>query len=412
MSIPSTQGQTSQQNLTKVHSTSFKLPVWLIVLVVGLPIFSETVYSPALPDIAQALGVSDSWVEYTLTIYLFGFALGTFFWGRWSDKWGRRPCMLAGLLIYVVGCLGCYLSASIEMLMISRLVQAFGGSTGSVLGQAISRDAFHGPALGKMYATVGAALAIFPAAGPVVGGVIDQRFGWSAIFLFLIGAGIFVLTCVAGLLPETHTHENRQKVSLLATFLRMIKDPHVLGCGLLVAIGNGIAFSYFAEGPFVMIELLGLTPSEFGLSFMGMAGASFLGGVINRRLHNHYGTVQILNYGIAAMVIAAFLMVGLVFTVENKDILIAGILGCMMLFGGGTALLNSNSLSLSLVAYKNSVGTASSLFGFYYYTLISVATLGMGYLHQDTLYPMPLYFAGLCLALIFIKKLMVREVGH
>ncbi len=109
--------------------------LWLIILIVGLPLLSETVYTPSLPDIAHALSVSDSLAEYTLTIYLFGFALGTLIWGKLSDKWGRKPCLVAGLNIYLIGCLGCYLSDTIFWLMVSRFIQAFGGSVGSVLGK-------------------------------------------------------------------------------------------------------------------------------------------------------------------------------------------------------------------------------------------------------------------------------------
>jgi DHA1 family bicyclomycin/chloramphenicol resistance-like MFS transporter len=160
--------------------------IWLIVLIVGLPQLCETVYTPSLPDIAHALKTSAPMVEYTLTIYLLGFAVGTLFWGNISDRLGRKPCILAGLFIFMVGSLGCYFSHSIGTLMMNRLVQAFGGSIGSVLGQAICRDAFHGVALGRVYSTTGSALALFPALGPLCGGLIADTVGWRNIFIFLI----------------------------------------------------------------------------------------------------------------------------------------------------------------------------------------------------------------------------------
>src|SRR5438105_5944435 len=129
--------------------------IWLIVLIVGLPQLSETVYTPSLPDIADGMKTSEAMVEYTLTIYLLGFAIGTLFWGILSDKIGRKPCVLAGLLIFIVGCIGCYYSSTITELMLARFIQALGGSIGSIIGQAICRDAFHGQSLGKAYSLIG-----------------------------------------------------------------------------------------------------------------------------------------------------------------------------------------------------------------------------------------------------------------
>lgn len=377
--------------------------VWLIVLIVGLPQLSETVYTPALPDIARALRTSDAMVEYTLTIYLFGFALGTLFWGRVSDKYGRKPCLLIGLGLYLLGCVGCYASTSIEMLMLSRLLQSFGGSVGSVLGQAICRDAFHGQALGKMYATTGTAIAIFPAIGPTIGGVIDQNFGWPSIFLFLILFGIFVSLCTLMKLEETHPHASRSRVSLRSTAKRMVKDSRVLILGFLVAGGNGISFSYCAEGPFFMIEMLGLSPSQYGNTFLIMSGTGIAGGFLSRWLHNYRSSEEILHYGLWVLLITMIVFAGGIgvsaFISMPREILIGFTVIVMAFTGMGFSLTLANALAISLQDYRQVIGTASSLFGFAYYVMISLFTFGMGYLHNDTLYPMPLYFLGIAVAM-------------
>ena len=385
--------------------------LWLLVLIVGLPQLSETVYTPALPDIAHSLGVSDAWVEYTLTIYLFGFAVGTLLWGKLSDRFGRKPCMLLGLATYIIGCIGCYFSGSITTLMISRFIQAFGGSTGSVLGQAICRDAFHGSERGKVFSTIGSALAFSPAVGPVIGGLIDQTFGWPSIFIFLITFGILVFGATLFRLPETLVAQNSTQETLWTLMHRMARDTRLIGFALLVAGCNGIGFSYYAEGSFYLIDLLGLSPAVYGLTFLGIAAAGMTGGYLSRRLHDTNDSHTILGWGIwivgivsSLFMISAFALLG--YNAPKIAFIILTIASMIGIFLG-IGIMIPNALSLSLEDYRSSIGTASALFGFVYYCLISALTLGMGLIHNGTLVPMPVYFCIIAIAMIVIFKACV-----
>jgi Bcr/CflA subfamily drug resistance transporter len=393
-------------------------PLWLLILIAGLPQVSETIYSPSLPDIAHSLAVPDSWVEYTLTIYLAGFAVGTLFWGKLSDRLGRKPCLLIGIAVFILGCVGCYFSTSITQLMISRFLQSFGGSTGSVLGQAITRDVFRGVERGKVYSTVAAALFLSPAIGPFIGGAIDQFFGWTSIFLVLMIAGILVFLSTMFKLPETHS--NRTASTSLSKIARnLIRDKHVLGYGLVVAAANGIHFSYYAEGPFYLIDLLGLSPSVYGLTFIGFGFMGILGAWLSRTLHQYFSSKSILWKGILIQLSAVsfFLIATLTLEIFPLPPLISIIVtvGSMATLSAGTAMIVPNCLSLALEDYQHAVGTASSLFGFFYYTLASLMTLFMGLLHNDTKYSMPLYFFGIVLLILvvflqFINKEEKKEL--
>jgi Bcr/CflA subfamily drug resistance transporter len=388
--------------------------IWLIVFIVGLPQFSETVYSPALPDIAHDLKVHESLVEYTLTIYLFGIGLGTLFWGKLSDTVGRKPCVLAGILIFIMGCIGCYFSTSIEMLLLSRLIQAFGGGIGSVLGQAICRDSFHGPEAGKAFSIIGSSLAIFPAIGPMIGGVIAQQFGWSNIFLFLTAVGIILMICVALKLPETHHKENRLSTSLLKISLALAKDKKVLALGLIVGASNGLMFSYFAEGPFYLIEILGLSPSMFGFSFLGIAASSMAGGILSKKLNQSIDSILIMKYGLIITFFSTLIFSLLilwhvyVFQFSTLSVVILTVLAQMATMFG-VCMSTSNALAICLQQYKWCIGTASSLFGFFYYSLISLFTLGMGFLHNGSLLPMPLYFFVMALFGFLVHRYIYRH---
>ncbi len=389
--------------------------IWLIVLIVGLPQLSETVYTPSLPDIVQTLQTSESMVEYTLTIYLFGFALGTLFWGKISDHYGRKPCVIVGLLIFMVGCVGCYFAPTIEMLMASRLIQAFGGSIGSILGQSICRDAYQGPALTKVYASMGSALALFPALGPVCGGMIAEHYGWSAIFVFLLICAIILGLVVMIKLPETHPKHNRSPIAMLDVFSRLACDKKVIGFGLIVAGCNGILFSYFAEGSFYLIEELGLSPSKYGLSFMLVASATLAGGMLSRKLHAQYSAKKIMFAGLMIMSIGASLSSGMAIVNHMLYLLppymmIIVTLASQMIIAFGICMATSNALAMALVDYKYAIGTASSLFGFFYYVLISAFTLGMGLLHNGTLLAMPIYFLSICAFMLLMSCLLLRNL--
>lgn len=388
--------------------------IWLIVLIIGLPKLSETAYTPSLTDIATSLNISASMAEYTLTVYLLSFAIGTLFWGKLSDRIGRKPCILAGLIIFIIGCALCYTAQTIEILMISRLVQAFGGSVGSVLGQALCRDAFSGPALGKGYSATGSALALFPAIGPAIGGFLAQNYGWQSVFAFLTLVTVALVIVVAFRLPETHHKHLRQKVSVMHLLKEMMTDRKVIGYGLIVAGCNGISFGYFAEGPFFLINMLGLSAQEYGFSFILLAAATMLGGIFSKRLHDFFSSKRIMDYGLyiiffSSLLFSLAMLANKYFIEMDKFELIAVTLILQSFVMFGICVATSNALALSLVDYRHAIGTASSLFGFCYYAVISFFTFIMGELHDGTLLPMPLYFLGISIFMALVSRMLIAS---
>ncbi|MCF8462686.1 MAG: multidrug effflux MFS transporter [Rickettsiaceae bacterium] len=392
-------------------------PIWLIVLLAGLSTLSETIYIPSLPDIAVDLRTSESMVEHTLTIYLIGFTFGILFWGNLSDKIGRKPCVIYGLSIYIMGCIGCYFSSDIQTLMLCRFVQSFGGSIGSVLGQSITRDAFLGSELAKVYATVSTALAIFPAIGPIIGGNIAQNFAWNNIFLFLIIFAVIFIILVVIKLPETNKFRRDSRASsLLKVALRISKDFKVIGLGFIVAICNGLVFSYCAEGPFYLMKTLGLSSSEYGLSFVAIAASIMLGGFISKKLHKKaYSSKAIMTYGIN--IILLFSIIFSIFILAHSyvvklplNFLIGVTISSQMMINLGICMTSSNALTLALQDYRDITGRASSIFGCFYYFFTSLFTFIMGALHNGSLITMPIYFLVLACFMLIFNKIMCSEI--
>jgi MFS family permease len=176
----------------------------------------------------------------------------------------------------------------------------------------------------------------------------------------------------------------------------MLRDPQVIRYGLIVGIYNGIIFSYYTEGPFYFIRTLGLSTTAYGRTFIALALMGVCGGYISRRLHRRMPAFDVLRQGVTICFVAtcAFILPlsMAIWGASSPFLLITSTILCMMILLFGRTIAISTTLSLALENYQKTLGTASALFGFFYYGLMSLVTFGMGMLHNQTLIPMPLYF--------------------
>lgn len=386
-----------------------KPAIWLITIIALVPQLSEAIYTPALPEIADSLKTSIQLTEHTLAIYLLGFAFGVFLWGTRADAIGRRPTLLMGYGLFCVACMGCYASRSIESLLFWRFIQGLGGAVGSVGGQTIARDSFTGKQRGVVFSTIGMVITLGPALGPVVGGMIVQNFHWSVVFIILMLTGAFVWASILRKLPETHPdYEQRHQRARWATVLKtMIKDPQVLTCGFIVGGLNGIAFSMYSEGPFYFIEMLKISPTQYGMIYPLTGTAGILGSLISRHLNKQGKTPIALIYMglkiqttaiIGLTLLTWFDFISVTDITQSLYLSVALITVIMFPFG----LTIPNALSLALTKYGKVAGTAGALFGGYYYSLIALFAGGMGIFRNGTLLAMPLYFCGISIITMMV----------
>ncbi|AIQ77111.1 multidrug effflux MFS transporter [Paenibacillus odorifer] len=383
----------------------------LMIVLVAFPQISETIYTPSLPDIAVALGSTNSSVQLTLSIYFIGFALGVFSWGWLSDFIGRRSSMLAGVLVYGMGSLMCFYSESIHLLLVSRFIQAFGAATGSIITQTILRESVSGNKRHVMFAQISAVIAFTPAVGPLIGGWVDQAFGFRAVFFTLVMMSVLLFMYAFWKLPETTDVSMRKKVAILPIVKKMLALPRVLVFGLLIGGINGILFSYYAEAPFIFIEHFQISPGVYGFLGIIVALASIVGAMISKRLLTLYAPEKIIHIGCIVMAGGALLLTIASSLVSLPDmIVIVCILITLfvLLMGAGIAL--PNCLSLALVQFQDVVGTAGAIFSLGYYLLVSLATWGMSALHNGSLLTMPIYFLGISGGMWLLgKKFIVVE---
>ncbi len=380
----------------------------LMIVLVAFPQISETIYTPSLPDIADALGVSNSSVQLTLSIYFIGFALGVFCWGWISDIIGRRPAMLGGLVFYGIGSALCFYADTISILISSRFIQAFGAATGSIITQTILRESVSGNRRHGMFAQISAVIAFTPAVGPLIGGWVDQVLGFRAVFFVLVAMSIGLFIYAYARLPETTQPAARQRIAIWPVVKRIFASPTVLVYGLLIGGINGVLFSYYAEAPFIFIGHFQMTPGLYGFLGIIVALASILGAMISKRLITTHPPQQIIYIGCSVMLMGAFLLM-IVCTLPLPISMLAMsimVTVFILLLGSGIAL--PNCLSLALVDFQDVIGTAGAIFSLGYYLLVSVITSGMSLLHNESLLTMPLYFLVLTIMMWISAKKYIR----
>ncbi|EGR0032577.1 multidrug effflux MFS transporter [Vibrio parahaemolyticus] len=356
-----------------------KPSIGLMVVMLMFPQIVETIYSPALGDIAQSFSVTYTQAAQTLSIYFTAFAIGVVVWGLLADKWGRRPTMLVGLLVYGLSALVAMQTDRFDVVMLARALSAFGIAVGSVVTQTMLRDSFSGEELGKVFGVMGIGISVSPVIGMLLGGQLTALGGqltalggYQTVFftLFVMALGLFVYNVFK--LPETQIQ--KQPLNMGSLLGRMLRDAQIWQSTLLVALYNIALFSYYQLGAFTF-EALGFSSSEFGYSGVVLGLGTFVGSLLNKFILGK-GRAQTSLLWIASIL---FLAGGFgVFWAQTSIWFLVPMLLVVMAFG----IAIPNVLSAALVDYKQQVGSAGAVFGLMYYLLIG-SGLGLAGIIQN-----------------------------
>lgn len=249
--------------------------------------FTIDTYLPSFPFIGADLQATPAQMQQTLSLYLFTLAFMTLFHGTLSDSFGRRPVILASLAVYVLTSIGCALATSLPQLLFWRAVQGLAAGAGIIVGRAIIRDSFSGHEAQRLMSLVTMIFGVAPAIAPVIGGWLQDWFGWRAIFWFLATYGVVLFFAAARRLPETHLSAVRQPFQarpLLRNYLRLGSDPKLVLLCLVIAFNFSGFFLYVVSAPAVIYGLLGMSEKDFAWLFVpGISGVMF-GAFLSGRL--------------------------------------------------------------------------------------------------------------------------------
>ena len=329
---------------------------------------ASTIFLPGLPSIAVELEIPRSVVQIMVPVYLAAFASTQLIIGPLSDKFGRKPIVLLGILLFTFASYLCANANDIQTLLLCRVAQATGACSTLVISRAIIRDTSEGLAAAKAMSYVAIAMAVGPIMAPFIGGFLTGWFSWRATFLFTTLIGFVVLILISINLKETLPKEMRNppKLSTLySNYLELLKNKKFTAYSLITAFASGAMQAYVVSSPIIFIVLMGVSPESFGFYVMVMPSLFVLATFTSRKLMDYISVDQIIIIGgifsCSGGVLQLFFGISEVQT--PMPVLIA-----FAISNFGTGLVLGNCYASALNSVKPEIaGSASALGGFLHF---------------------------------------------
>lgn len=380
-----------------------------VAAMVALGPLSTDMYLPALPGIAAELAADAGQVQLTLSIFLVGFACAQLVFGPLSDRFGRKPVLLASLVLFLLSSIACALATDIYTLIFFRFIQALGGSAGPVLGRAMVRDIHGAKNSGKVLSHIGSAMALAPAIAPIAGGYMTVYWGWPSIFWFLALFGFAACALLQLKIAETAPVEFRHPRSIAkitADFAALLGDRHYLGYTLTCTFSFAGLFAFLSGSSFVIIEYFAIAEEKFGLLFALVVGGYLTGTLVGSRLSHQLGHKKLVFIGAIIVLLAGSAM--FLFASGRPQNVVTVILP-MMCFMVGVGLVMPQSMAGALVDYPHIAGSASGLLGFLQMGIAAIVGVFVGHGYDGTPFIMTSTIALMGLLTLVIYGLLIHR---
>ncbi|AIA75590.1 multidrug effflux MFS transporter [Halomonas sp. XH26] len=368
----------------------------LVAANTALAPFAIDAYLPAIGVLAENINASIHHTELSISMFLFGFAIGQLCFGPLSDRVGRKPVLLSGLVVFMLASLMITTVDSLTSLLVWRFIQALGGGACVVNSAAIVRDCFSGREAAKVMSTMAMIMMLAPLVAPAVGSILLHIAGWWLIFVFLAAYAGFLLWLLGTRLPETRdtnlpAASPRQVIRNYASVL-----CHKEGMGYICAVAASFAglFAFVTASPFLYLDYFSLSPSVYPMVFGVNVLVIALSNRVNIHLLRKRSPQQNLRLGLTIQLIAAL---GLVIATALNLASLYVVVPLVMLFTGMIGLITPNAISALLDHFGHISATATALLGGIQFSCGAIAGVLVGLFQVEHLWPMVLTMLGAAL---------------
>ncbi len=346
------------------------------------------IYLASMPSMMVSLAASATDVQLTLSVYMFGWGLAQLVAGPISDRIGRRPALIGGLLLFIAASLVCALATTVEALIAARFVQALALAPIAVVPRAVVRDLISGDRAAQMLSLMGMVLGIAPVAAPILGSHLHQWFGWQSTFVFVAAYGTVLLVLVMRMLPETIATRDPKATdpaTMLANFRLLLASRRYWRYLLAASFSMCGVFAFLAGSAFVFISVLGHSETGFGWMFGVVMLGNITGAGIGSALVRRWGIDRLILRA-SWLMLGAGLALGLLAWLDTAHPL--AVVVPMFAYMTALSIILPQSIAGALTPFPAIAGSASSLLAFVQFVSAALAASVVGLAHDGTGRPM------------------------
>lgn len=376
------------------------LIVFVVSFVAFLGPFSQSIYAPVLPEVAQHFASPQLLVNFSLFIYTLTLASMQIVYGPLTDALGRRRVLLPGILVYILATIACSYATTIEQFLLFRGLQAAGIASGSVIAVTVIGDLCKGAALGRAMGTYQILVSLGSVLGPVLGGVIWGYVGYHGLVTFLIGMGVLVLLANFAFTKETKALQDANNRFRLAVVKEILRHPIGKSIILLGFIQYYTFFTFLVFLPQILVERYGLTVAQKGLAFMPLSCCIVIGSFFGGKLME---SVPIFRYLIGT---ASLHVVAIVLSIVSAELSFVLVVLCSALVGLSQGLSLPVQTALLSRTFTQERATSVGIYNFFRFFGIAVSPMIGGVLYQWGEGPLLFGFVSVVFAFVvwFMKR--------
>jgi DHA1 family bicyclomycin/chloramphenicol resistance-like MFS transporter len=372
--------------------------LFTLILLVSFGSVGATLFTPGLPIIAHYFTVSTAQAQLTITLFLVGYAFGQLLYGALSNRFGRKPALYFGISLAILSTLICALAATLHsfaLLVIARFFMALGASVGLKMTFTIIGDTYAHNQATKIISYLLLAFAITPGLGVSIGGFLVELINWQSCFYFFAAYGL-LLFILCTRLPETSSNRDHSALRLkniLCNYSAQLKNSNLITCACLMGCGTATVYLFAAMAPFIALQILQLTPNQYGLFNLLPPLGMIAGSLLSAHWSQHKPANKVIAAGLSIaflgvlVMLLAFIMHWLNFATLFLPVAII-YLGFSLVFANATALATSQAKDKA---------NASAMINFINMGTSVLSVLVLGLIPSRSALILPIIYSGLML---------------